>query len=433
MRTSVTDPLIQLLAFPSIEAVVADLPGCAVVAGYVVALFVACELLRRWADVRTEYTRKLSHLGAGVIVMAMPWLVSEPWSVTLLGVAMGGLLIGGRLTGWLSSVHGVSRRTGGAYYYPVAVTLLFWLSKGDPLLFCLPLAIMAIADTGAALVGSERGRNRFAVMDGQRSLEGSFTFFGLAFTITAGVLAIAGVPGWPGTLLITLVVALFTTAVEAISVRGTDNILIPYAAWLVLERTLRLGLDEMSAWIGGMLVALVLVMATARAAKATTAGAVTTFLLATLAMALGGWLWLWPLLTISAMYFATRSRGLRLDLSLVFPYTAASLVVMLAFAHTEGEGEWEGLYAVYLATVAANAALACWIAAPTRLIALYPATIITLVGPALYMGQSIPVSAVALTGLAAIPLHNLIKHSAMPAGRRAAATLAASALVWSVL
>ena len=57
---------------------------------------------------------------------------------------------------------------------------------GDALLFGLPMAVMALADTGAALVGRAAGETRYRVMDGVRSLEGSVTFFALAFALFLG-------------------------------------------------------------------------------------------------------------------------------------------------------------------------------------------------------------------------------------------------------
>ena len=165
--------------------------GASVVAVSVVALFVVCELLKRFGGLETEYTRKLSHLGSGAIVMAMPWLVDEPLTVTVLAALMAGVLVFGKVTGLLSSVHAVKRRTSGAFYYPFAVSLTFWLSDGDPVLFCIPIAIMAVADTGAAILGKETGHNKYKVLDGERSLEGSAAFFGISFAIVLGGLALS--------------------------------------------------------------------------------------------------------------------------------------------------------------------------------------------------------------------------------------------------
>ena len=161
----------------------ADAMGAIVVAVYITTLFVVAEVVFRTWSLPVEYTRKGTHVGAGLIVFAFPWLLEHTLTVAILAMSFGGILLGGRITGLLSSIHNVERRTSGAYYYPLAVLGVWLLSHGDPLLFCVPLAIMAIADTGAAIVGQRAGETTYTVMDGTRSVEGSMAFFGLALSL----------------------------------------------------------------------------------------------------------------------------------------------------------------------------------------------------------------------------------------------------------
>ncbi len=160
--------------------ILADAPAAAGISAAILLLFGAAEVIGRTTDVPTEYTRKLTHVGAGVVVISFPWLITSPWTVGILAIAFLGILVIGRATGQLSSVHGVERKTSGAYYYPFAVLGTFWLAKGDPLLYCVPIAVMALADTVAALVGKRRGAIHYKVFDNSRTLEGSLCFFGMA-------------------------------------------------------------------------------------------------------------------------------------------------------------------------------------------------------------------------------------------------------------
>ena len=93
------------------------LPAMFISAG-ILALFVTGELLHRFRGLRVELTRKLSHVGAGLIVLSFPWLLSSPWTVAVLCIAFAGLLAIGKVTGLLSSVHSVERQTGGALLLP---------------------------------------------------------------------------------------------------------------------------------------------------------------------------------------------------------------------------------------------------------------------------------------------------------------------------
>ena len=411
-----------------LEALLTDLRGVLVVGGAIFALLVCNELLSRVVKLPNELTRKISHIGSGFIVISFPWLLSSAWSVALLTLSFLVILGVGKKSGLLMSIHGVSRRTGGAYFYPVAVLGVWLLSGGDKALFAIPIAIMAIADTGAALVGKARGETVFQVLDGQRSFEGTGTFFGLAFAIVLGGLAIAGRPGWPDLLLVSLVAALLTSAVEAVSVRGSDNILIPYAAWLVLERTLRLGLDELSTWLLGMLVSVLVVLASYKAARLNPAAALLTFILGTLAYALGGWAWLLPLLVLYGLYALGRPSGLETDLTDVFAASVGSMLVVLLFAHTDDPG----LFLPYLVTVSANAAVATWMVTRKHpWLRILTATMGAALPPALplLMGLEVPVLALTAGGLAGLVLFLALARTRL-VGRRLVASVSIAILAW---
>lgn len=336
------------------EALLDDAAGALFISTAILALFVGAELIKRLSRTPTEWTRKGTHVGAGAVVLSFPWLITHTETVVVLSSTFALLLVAGRVTGLLSSIHDVERRTAGAYYYPFAVLLAWILSKGDPLTYCVPLAVMAVADTGAALVGQHAGESTYPVMDGTRSLEGSLAFFGLAFGVVLTGCAIDGRPGWPGMLIVTLVVAVLTTSVEAVSVRGSDNVLIPYIAWLSLDRTLRLGLPEMGGWVEGMMLGIGVLIATQQRAGLDVAGSVTVFLIVTLAWALGGVVWLLPLLGVYALVLLGRPEPMKGKLETVFPTAAGAMLWVLAYAHLGDDS----LHGPFVAAVVTNGAIA---------------------------------------------------------------------------
>lgn len=421
-----------------LKALLADATGALVAGALILGLLASSEAAFRLLRLPNEITRKASHVGSGVVILAFPWLLDSAWTVSLLAVAFLGILWAGRKTGMLGSIHAVDRRTGGAWYYPVAVLAIWLLSGGDALTFTVPVAIMALADTGAAWVGKSVGEAVFPVLDGHRTFEGSATFFGLAFTVSMVGVGLAGRPGWPAALLVALVVALLTTAVEAVSVRGSDNLFIPYAAWMVLDRTLTLGLPELSSWIAGMLAGVLLVVGTWRAARMTPAGALLTFVLATLALALGGLPWLLPLVALHVLYVALRPPRLATDLDVVFPSTSGSLLVVLLYAHL-GDA---ALYLPFLVTVAANGAMAMALAARSRYpsgafgvtghLAWATAVLVGALLPAVVpwlLGVEVPVALVALGGMLGLPLALLLARTRLK-GRRLVASVGTGLLAW---
>jgi len=330
-----------------------DLIGALGIALGVLGVFLISEMARRRGNWEAERTRKLSHGGAGLVVLGLPFCVNSPGVVWGLAVAMLIVLWLGKHMKWLQSIHGVTRKTSGAFVYPLAIALVFQLSEGDPLLFSIPVLILAIADSSAAYVGQEKGQVVYRVLEGERSLEGSVTFFGLAFLIVLGGLSVSNASVWPDALMVAFSVAVMTTAVESISIRGSDNLLIPYVGWLVLERSMRLGLEELMAWVLGILLALTVVVLTAKRARLTVAGTVAIFVLLTFSYALGGAMWVAPWLVLYGvkMVLATGQHPFGYDT--ILPATVAGLVVLLVHVHTGNDG----LYVPYLVTVGVGAFL----------------------------------------------------------------------------
>jgi len=343
--------------------VVHEIIGALILSTGILALFVTAELIHRFFDVPTERTRKLTHVGAGFMVLCIPFLFRSHWTVLALAVAFFGLLAIGKVTGLLGSIHRIERRSGGAYYYPFAVYLMYVLSAGDPWMFIVPILVMALSDTAAALVGQRYGRQSYRVMDNHRTLQGSATFLGLTFLLMLGALAIGGQTGWPALLLVTLVVAVVATAIEAVSVRGADNLFVPVAVWFILDRTLGQPLEAMGAWTLGMAVVLAMCLLAANFARLSVSGLILCFLVGSLSWGLAGPVWFLPLAGLLAITALARrllpAREGELDLEALFPVTVVGLALVLLHASTG----IEALYLPYLASMIGAALVAALVPA----------------------------------------------------------------------
>lgn len=323
----------------------------------VLTVFGVCEYLFHRRGLDGEVTRKISHVGAGFIVFCMPWAVQSHWTVLVLAFGFVVILGGSKLIGLLPSVHRVSRKTSGAQYYPVAVYLTFVLAHGDPLLFGVPMLVMALSDTGAAVVGRRYGIVRYRVIEDYRSLGGSVTFFGLTFAVVLVGLGLAGHGDLPSVLLITLLTAMVATAVEGISVRGADNLLVPYATFLVLRATIGLGREDLGSWILGAALALGILLVSYRQARLSATAFMAVFVTGVLAWGLGGPVWFVTLLVPYIGFSATRpvvAREREADLRVIVPAFAVSLSLVLAYGHTG----LALLFIPFLASVASLAAIA---------------------------------------------------------------------------
>ena len=108
-----------------------------------------------------EWCRKLMHIGSGILALSIPWFFQSPWPVLLLcAFSVVGLLAIKHLN-YLKQNIGrvvgeVNRKSSGDIYFPLTIAVLFLLSKGDPLFYCIPIMILTFADAAAALVASSK-------------------------------------------------------------------------------------------------------------------------------------------------------------------------------------------------------------------------------------------------------------------------------------
>lgn len=286
-----------------------DLISGAGYAGLFLLTFVLAEVGKRRLALPVEVTRKFVHLGSGVLVAMLPCFFKSMATVVVLSLSFFAILVASRALGLLSSVHGVERRSAGAYVYPLSVLGVLVLSGGGGVSFSIPVLVLAFSDAFAAVVGKAYGRVHFRIYDQTRSLEGSTAFLVTTFIVIHVPLLLSGRVGPPESLLIALLLAFVVTCFEAIAVRGYDNVLIPVATLFALERMIPHSLEVLveRALALGIIVAVGFM--TFRRRRLTVAGLLGALLLAYGAFALGGPAWLLPLV---AFYF-TYNVGVPLD------------------------------------------------------------------------------------------------------------------------
>jgi phytol kinase len=132
----------------------------------------------------------------------------------------------------------VERKSIGDLLFGVAVVLLFHLSQDRHALYVLPLLILTLSDTAAALVGANFGRHSFQVVSGKKSWEGCLAFF-LATALLSCVVLVFMTDLAPLQIVcITLTLAFIGTMVEAVSWHGLDNLFVPLGLFLLLQALL---------------------------------------------------------------------------------------------------------------------------------------------------------------------------------------------------
>src|SRR5690606_2757042 len=198
------------------------------------AVFGVAELWRRIGNPPAEWTRKLVHVTGGLVSLGLPWLVRSHWTVLALGTGLGLTLLGTRRLGLLPSVRGVARRSEGAVFLPAAIYLVFLLAAERPTLYLISVLTLVVSDALAALVGTTYGRLTYRVERDRRSIEGSVVFFLATFLGVHLPLLLLTDVDRAVSVLVAAQIALLVTILEAVSVDGADNLVVPIGTYLLL-------------------------------------------------------------------------------------------------------------------------------------------------------------------------------------------------------
>jgi len=287
----------------------ADLEGAAVLSTAFFAVIAAAELWRRLGDPRPEWTRKLVHLGGGGACLLFPFLVDSPWVVLVLALAMSGIFaVAGRL-GVLCSLHGVSRPSRGAEYYPLAIFLVFLMTRDRAWLYVSAVLTLAVGDAFAALIGSRYGVVRYRVEEDHKSLEGSLVFLVITFlAIHLPMLLMTELPR-PVCVLAAALVAVLATGFEAISLKGADNLFVPLAVVVILSKiTVKPLAEVVFQNLSLVSICLVVALIVWRVPMFNVGAAVAVILYAYANWSLGSWQWALPVFAGLACYLVARTQ-----------------------------------------------------------------------------------------------------------------------------
>ncbi len=275
-----------------------------IVAAVYVLIFIIGETVRRLIPANTEISRKTVHLLGGLTALSFPYLFASHWTVLLLSLSFCGIVLVTKRKGILKSVHDVERKSYGGIYYPAAVYLLFLLSADKPVIYFVSILVMAISDTMAALVGGKYGAIKFDVEGNLKSLEGSIAFFFVAFLCIHLPLLLLTGTGRLESVLIAFIIALLVTGFEAISLSGSDNIIVPLGTYFILTKFIRQPANVVI-WQAEILLMLIIagLIMYVRPRLFRASGLIAMIMLNYAALSLCNYYWFLPLFMAQIMYY----------------------------------------------------------------------------------------------------------------------------------
>ncbi len=122
----------------------------------------------------------------------------------------------------------------GTVYYAISLLVLTIVTFGilnKPILGLIPVFVMAYGDGFAAIFGKAIKSKKYKVYDTEKSIAGSATMFIVSFIIICTYLIYIASPLW---YIKALIMGVIITILEAVAIKGTDNIIVPIASLVML-------------------------------------------------------------------------------------------------------------------------------------------------------------------------------------------------------
>lgn len=212
---------------------------------YPVALLIVSRGLDK-TGVRKDWSRKLVHILMGLIILAIP-LFDHLWIALIPPIAFAIVNFVDLKVGLFSQISGEDKGNVGTVLYPIAYIILMaacfktrWWGLAE-----LGILTMAFGDSAASLIGREFGHRKYTVSGETRSYAGSTAMFIATLLVSLYVCTRYGPEFGLDMMHISIfissvIIAGFATIVEAISIKGTDNITVPLftalGAWLLFTQ-----------------------------------------------------------------------------------------------------------------------------------------------------------------------------------------------------
>ena len=115
----------------------------------------------------------------------------------------------------------------GTVYYAISLFILAYLTFGplnNTVLGLCSIIVMGYADGMAAVIGKAVKSPSFTIGNTKKTLAGCFTMLGITFIIISGFLVFNSIEFW---FVKAMIISLIITGVEAVSIKGTDNLTVP--------------------------------------------------------------------------------------------------------------------------------------------------------------------------------------------------------------
>ena len=199
---------------------------------YVAAVLGVAELIRTNLELKRDFTRKFVHVAVGTFIIPTCLIFDSLYFALVPPVAFIIVNIFSFKFKILKMMEEEDGNNLGTMLFPISfciVMILFWNTGPNRVAAVAGILVMAWGDAAASIIGRNFGTHFYHVFRERKSFEGSVAMFVMSYLVLVIMLFLWGHPRLNiiEMTITAVVVSLFGTFLEAISVRGFDNLIVP--------------------------------------------------------------------------------------------------------------------------------------------------------------------------------------------------------------
>ncbi|WP_413171315.1 diacylglycerol/polyprenol kinase family protein [Anabaena azotica] len=214
--------------FPSLESLSLLWLQITLAAAWVVLIILIAWGVSHFTNSEPEIIRKIVHIGTGNVIL-IAWWLNIPAIVGITASIFASIItLLSYIFPILPGINSVGRQSLGTFFYALSIGILvagFWYLQ-QPQYAVIGILTMAWGDGLAALIGQRFGKHKYQLLGSNKSWEGSLTMTFFSFLINMFILLATQGNIWQ-TWIISIVVAIVATTLEAFSFLGIDNLTVP--------------------------------------------------------------------------------------------------------------------------------------------------------------------------------------------------------------
>ncbi len=239
-----------------------------------------------------DFTRKIVHIGAGMWIFGL-YALFDNWYWGVFPIATFIIFNYVSYKFKLIKAMDLSDSSPGTVYFVVSITLLlscFW-PRGQFWIAAVGIMAMTWGDAFASIVGRAIGKHVYYIGQHRRSYEGSLAMFGFSFSSILVVLTFmnTGLDGFK-IFAFALLLATLATFLEAISLHGIDNLLVPIGTSMALFALVSWPVSA-PRLLGGLVISVLIGLFAYQRRALSFSGVQGAIITGTLIFGFGGWVW----------------------------------------------------------------------------------------------------------------------------------------------